>query len=355
MLCLLLLCLASDNVFACFQLPYTYNGHEYSDAIEDTYTRSNDGHSIHATYYYNPNPDMIFYFGGAYGGVLIVYTASSFLIYYQDLTDNSELIDEYWSDNNNNGYGFNFGVNNDYWQPSPMDTSQLYTSQNIVIGDFNFPANCPKEAIHLPVKPVPSVGVGDPALDYGVHVSWARFPHNGIDYSSNLSDEVKSVGTGIVHRFTEPNASRFGSIDPDGRGPAIWVRYKLSTGEPIYVLYGHTATSWNDLSSWLKRKFNFNCSYSIKWKAGDKIATGEQVGLSAPFYHSGSHQEHLHLSVFKPKQKSDGTYYGPPSTGWGYSPLDLTTKNDLNKYGALGSYIDPDDFFTGYYLSDDIQ
>lgn len=209
--------------------------------------------------------------------------------------------------------------------------------------------------VHLPIKPVPSVGIGIPALDYGVPVSWASFPHNGIDYSSSLSDEVKSVGTGIVHSYTKPDASRFGSITPDGRGPAIWVRYKLANGEPIYVVYGHTATSWNDLSSWSKKKFTFNCSYSIEWRVDNKIMAGEQVGFSAPFYHSGTHQEHLHLSVFKPKQKSDGTYYGPPSSGWGYSPLELSTKNDLLKYGALGSYINPDTFFSEYYLSDDIE
>lgn len=210
---------------------------------------------------------------------------------------------------------------------------------------YNF---SPSPTVHLPVKPVPSVGEGDPALDYGVHVSWAVLPHNGVDYSSNLSDEVKSVGKGIVHSYTKPDARWFGSINPDGRdgrGPAIWVRYKLETGEPIYVLYGHTATSWNDISAWSKRRFKFNCAYSIEWQPGDIITTGEQVGLSAPFYHSGIHQEHLHMSVFKPKKMHNGNYYGPPSSGWGYSELSLPT----------GDYIDPKIFSAEYYLTDDIE
>lgn len=201
--------------------------------------------------------------------------------------------------------------------------------------------------IHLPVKPVPSVGEGDPFPGYGDFVSWRKgVPHNGIDYDSSLHDEVKSVGSGIVHRFTETDASSFGAIDPDKKGPAIWVRYKLATGAPIYVLYGHTATSWHDSSTGLgTKKFKFNVSYSIKWTACDKIQTGETVGFSAPFYHSGTNQEHLHFSVFKPKQMSDGTYYGPPSSGWGYSKLSLPT----------GDYIDPKTFFAEYYLSDDIE
>jgi len=58
-ICVSLLCLFSKKSFACFQLPHIYNGHEYSDAIEDTYTRSNDSHLIHATFYYNPNLDRI--------------------------------------------------------------------------------------------------------------------------------------------------------------------------------------------------------------------------------------------------------------------------------------------------------
>jgi len=197
---------------------------------------------------------------------------------------------------------------------------------------------------HLPITPVPSVEIGNPALDYGVSVSWATLPHNGIDYSSNLNDEVKSVGTGIVHRYTKATASRFGSISPDGRGPAIWVRYKLVSGEPVYVLYGHTATTWSDASTVVRKRFNFNCLYKIKWSPGDRINTGEAVGLSAPFYHSGVHQEHLHLSVFMPNRKKDGSYYEPPSSGWGYSNLNVRE----------GNYINPKEFFNSYYLSDDI-
>ncbi len=194
---------------------------------------------------------------------------------------------------------------------------------------------------HLPIRPVP----GEIMLGYNQKVPWAHLPHNGIDYDSNLSDEVKSVGTGVIYPYTKPNAGRFGSIDPDGKGPAIWVRYKLSTGEPIYVLYGHTASSWVDSSKWIKNKFKFNCTYYIDWNAGDIVNSNTVIGYSASFYHSGTHQEHLHLSVFKPKKKKDGSYYGPPSSGWGYSNVNLPT----------GTYVDPEVFFTQYKLTDDIE
>jgi hypothetical protein len=136
-----LFCLLPKPTLACFQLPYSYNGHVYSDAIEDTFINSYDGHTIKVTYYYNPNPDMQFHFTGEYGGVLVIHTASSYLRYWEDLTANTLHIQEHWSDDNNGGYGFQFGINNDYLQPSPMDTSDLYTTQDIVMDSFSFPAN----------------------------------------------------------------------------------------------------------------------------------------------------------------------------------------------------------------------
>jgi len=203
----------------------------------------------------------------------------------------------------------------------------------------------PPPTEHFPLAPVPSVNYGPPTLDYDVNVPWAVFPHNGVDYNSGLGDEVKSVAKGIVHSFTKPNARRFGSIDPSGKGPAIWVKYKMATGEPIYVLYGHTATSWDDTSLWAKKRFKFNCTYSINLKSGDIVGTGESIGYTAPFYNGGSHAEHLHISVFKPRQKQDGTYAGPPSSGWGYSKMSMPS----------GDYIDPKVFFNEYILTDAIE
>jgi hypothetical protein len=156
------------------------------------------------------------------------------------------------------------------------------------------------------------------------------------------------VGTGTIHKYTEPNlnstrcASLFGSIAPPGSGPAIWVKYTLQDGSPIYVLYGHTATSWNDKSSGSGKNFKFNCSYTVAFKVGDKISSGEPIGFTAPFYLYGKPESHLHISVFQPKKQKNGIYYDPPSNGWGYSPINQAT----------GKYVDPEIFFNTYYLVD---
>jgi hypothetical protein len=193
----------------------------------------------------------------------------------------------------------------------------------------------PPPSCLMPKRPVPKII----ALDFGVTVPWADKPHNGVDYHSDLGNMIQSVGPGgIIHPFTEPNARQFGSIDPDHRGPAIWVRYTLATGDPIYVLYGHTATSWQDQSSGSGSTFHFDANYSIQWKTGDLINSQTVIGLTAPFYNGGRSQPHLHISVFKPnKSCSQGTEFcGIPPNGWGYS--DLTQQ--------FGDYINPEIFFT---------
>src|SRR5262245_6547384 len=89
-------------------------------------------------------------------------------------------------------------------------------------------------------------------LGFNVTPSWSIKPHNGIDYVSPLGNPILSVGPGGIITpvgYTKPNAHRFGSINPDGTGPAIWAKYTLASGEPIYVLVGHTADSWTDNST----------------------------------------------------------------------------------------------------------
>lgn len=186
-----------------------------------------------------------------------------------------------------------------------------------------------------PIRPVS----GSQVLGFGVKVSWASKPHNGIDYRSNLWNTVTSVGPGALHFFTKPDADRFGSINPDGRGPAIWQKCLLSTGEPIYILYGHTADSWNDRSTGTGKTFKFNCTYKVK-APGTDLGAGVSVGQTAPVYNGGVAQPHLHLSVFKPKKDKNGVYYGPPSNGWGYSDIVLPT----------GEFINPEIFFKSYKL-----
>ena len=109
-----------------------------------------------------------------------------------------------------------------------------------------------------PVRPV----ANDITLGYGSVVSWSRSPHNGTDYHSPLGNPIRTVGPGgIIHKYTKADAGRFGSIDPNGGGPAVWVTYTLLTGEPIYVLYGHTATTWDDKSTGSGSTFQFNATY----------------------------------------------------------------------------------------------
>lgn len=188
-----------------------------------------------------------------------------------------------------------------------------------------------------PIRPMS----GSIALGFGKTVSWSSKPHNGIDYSGSLNTWVKSVGKGTIHSYTKTTASRFGSINPDGAGPAVWLKYVQSSGAPIYVLLGHNAWSWDDRSGKGKSgRFSFNCQYQIYWRPGQTVKPGELLNFIAPFYNGGRLQTHLHVSVFKPYRNGSG-YYGPPTSGWGYSDLKLST----------GEYINPETFFTTYKLN----
>jgi murein DD-endopeptidase MepM/ murein hydrolase activator NlpD len=190
-----------------------------------------------------------------------------------------------------------------------------------------------------PLRPL-SGGI---TLGFNKSASWASKPHNGIDYTSDLGNSIKSAGNGVVYFYTKPDAGRFGSINPDGLGPAIWIRYKLATGEPIYVLYGHSASSYVDKSSGSGKNFKFNCKYTINLSSGSTVRTGDTIAKTTPYYLNGKPAQHLHVSVFKPDRKRDGSYYGPPSSNWGYSDIRVNE----------GTYINPEEFFTNsqYKLS----
>jgi hypothetical protein len=193
------------------------------------------------------------------------------------------------------------------------------------------------------VSPVRAVPGGQGGYGFNQLVGGKR--HTGIDYTSALSATVVSVGTGVIHSYTKTNAGSFGSINPNGNGPAIWVRYTLLTGAPIYILYGHTADSWSDTSYTDSHgNFHFSCSYQINWRSGDTVAVNTPIGKTAVFYNGGDPEPHLHLGCFLPKQAPNGSYYGPPSNGWGYGPINLTT----------GDWIDPEEFYSRseYLLSD---
>lgn len=185
-----------------------------------------------------------------------------------------------------------------------------------------------------PIRPVS----GSVTLSYNQSVSWASKPHNGIDYRASLGTSIRAVGKGTVFYYTKPNASRFGSINPDGNGPAIWIKHTLHDGSPVYVLYGHTSYWWQDRSTTTNGRFSFNCTYGVIPQRS--VAAGEVIGSTAPFYNGGKLATHLHLSVFKPSRLSNGQYNVPPSSGWGYSDV----------WTSLGQYIDPELFLRTYKL-----
>ncbi|MDP1884800.1 MAG: hypothetical protein Q8L10_05585 [Candidatus Moranbacteria bacterium] len=238
------------------------------------------------------------------------------------------------------GYAFS------HWEEGGIAISTERTLSFLAEGSRELVPVFEEDLPYSPIRPTSSTIT----LDYETYPSWSpNIPHNGIDYNSDLIPEIKSVGKGIVHEYTKVDASGFGAIDPDPSewkdGPAIWIKHMLSTGEPIYVLYGHSASSWDDQSTGSGNDFVFNCTYAINLQPGDIVNAGSTIGYSAPFYNGGDFQPHLHLSVFKPNQKPDGSYYGPPSSGWGYSELSLDT----------GDFINPEDFFANYYLIDSVE
>lgn len=196
----------------------------------------------------------------------------------------------------------------------------------------------------LAAAPVSSVQPARPVsknitLGFNKSVSWRTKPHNGIDYVSTLSNTIPTVGpNGNIHSYTSVTASAFGSINPDYAGPAIWAQHTLATGQPVYVLYGHTASSWVDKTQLATKTlaFKFNCTYTLTWRSGDAIKNGAVMGRSAPYYNAGKPAQHLHLSVFLPNKTCNNAYCGPPRDGWGYSDIILST----------GTFIDPEMFFS---------
>ena len=151
--------------------------------------------------------------------------------------------------------------------------------------------------------------------------------HTGIDYTAVLSTGIVSVGRGKVHSYTGASHEGFGALNPQKNGSCIWIEYRLDSGEPIYVLFGHIANSWVDKYPSL--------AYTLNLRAGDWVNSGQSIANVAPFYNSGKIAQHLHLGVFKPKKKADGSYYGLPSTGWGYGTTSRTE----------GDFLNPEDFF----------
>jgi len=229
---------------------------------------------------------------------------------------------------------------------SPNGTMLAFTKQDATTGNYDiWLASNVVSSCSTPVRPVPDTVL----LGFGQVVGWATEPHNGTDYESALSNAIISVGPGGVIEppgYTKNDASRFGAIskDPklDGKGPAIWVKYKLATGAPIYVLYGHTADCpappcWNDESTGSGASFHFNCTYTMDWQTKNPISAATIAGFTAPYYLNGKHDEHLHISVFVPnKSCANGTAYcQPPRQGWGYSQPTFPS----------GEYIDPETFF----------
>ena len=187
-----------------------------------------------------------------------------------------------------------------------------------------------------PSRPVPD----KVTLKFGAVVKWATSPHNGTDYTSPLSNPIANIGPGgTIDTYTKTTASGFGAIppQPSGNGPAIWVKYLLGSGAPVYVLYGHTASSWDDQSTGSGSTFTFNATYTINWKTGEAVGFPTTIGLTAPYYLYGLPAPHLHISVFVPnKSCSSGTAYcRPPTNGWGYSQSTFTT----------GQYVDPETFW----------
>lgn len=207
------------------------------------------------------------------------------------------------------------------------------------------PAPVAEDAGGVSADAVPTTGVspirpvsGTVTLSYNQNVSWSSKPHNGIDYRASLGTAIRAVGSGTVFSYTKAYAGRFGSISPDGNGPAIWIKHTLHDGSPVYVLYGHTAFWWTDRSATRNGIFTFNCAYGVIPQRA--VAAGEVIGNTAPFYNGGKLATHLHLSVFKPNRLANGQYATPPSSGWGYS----------DTWTSVGQYIDPELFLRTYKL-----
>ena len=204
------------------------------------------------------------------------------------------------------------------------------------------PASC-----FQPVRPVPNVVT----LKFGAKPTYAKgLLHNGTDYASALANTIGSVGPGgfifdaSTDGYTKATSAEFGSIDPNGKGPTIWVRYTLSTGAPVYVLYGHTAACpappcWNDQSTGSGKTFQFNCTYTVDWHTNDPVGIGTIIGYTAPYYLYGEPHDHLHIGVFVPNKscKNGTSYCEPPTSYWGYAP-GMTFPG--------GTYIDPQLFFS---------
>jgi murein DD-endopeptidase MepM/ murein hydrolase activator NlpD len=178
--------------------------------------------------------------------------------------------------------------------------------------------------------------------------------HNGIDYRSSLSSAIVAVADGEIISVSAA-ISGFGAYPydkskngPKYRGPLIWVRHTLENGEPVYVMFGHTATSWVDQTTIQpdpknpkKQVFTFVCEYQVP-TVGTRVRRGQTVGFSAPFYRTDppAHAEHLHLGVFKPRSNNTGGYFPPPIDLLGYGPYETST----------GTWINPETFFATYVL-----
>lgn len=174
---------------------------------------------------------------------------------------------------------------------------------------------------------IPFQGMSGKDSDFGTSKNGGT--HTGIDHSGAVGTEIQSVGKGRVHSYTGAYSDGFGALNPRKNGPVIFIEYRTSANEPIYVIYGHISTTYKDTYPTL--------TYTQSLSGGTWVSDGQVIGKIAPFYNSGISQPHLHMGVFKPKKKADGKYYGLPSSGWGYGTLSRTEGDFLNPNTFLTS------------------
>jgi hypothetical protein len=121
--------LSPENASAAFSLPYTYNGHKYSDVLD--YSWSANGYDWHQTIYYNlrTSGTEIRYQGDNSGQVYISGAkAAVSIVQAPQYNGGIAVIEEFWNEIDTSSISIGVGTT----LAPTVDNAKLYSSQNIL-------------------------------------------------------------------------------------------------------------------------------------------------------------------------------------------------------------------------------
>ena len=331
---MMLICILSTfsgNVFAYFPLPFTYNGHQYSDVLG--YSWSADGYDWHQTIYYNlASSGTSIRYQGDNSGIVYIVGAKAALIITQapQYNGGNPDIQEYW--NEEDVVYVTCGVGTTL--VPTIETFKLFSSQNILdYSDDNvwFYANVrpaptdEKDHFTWPVDPQkPSNGHHGWCSDWRKDTAGCYWLNDiSIDQANVWRDvqpfqlhyyhyqKIYGYHLGADYNIASGDTDRGQLVHPTSKGEISEVRENVcGWGNLIFVRHD---TSFGTYTSMYAHVDWLDSGKPIKGSTVDSKAPIAKVGIGAwdcGKNNKGSYSAHLHFEI----REGDNVFPGPAYT-----------------------------------------